>query len=735
MTKTIFYIFVIVLYTFTSCNDIAITATMEDEQLADENIVVGRMACYTSMLTSGSNNTAEFSSDAEWLTFVECEDGNDSIYIEENGEMEDRVAKIVSKDKKTGKCIQFKFRQLGRESDSTSINTPSVYNRTFGAGWGYDGNSYFGNAKGVKEQILNPIKIQILANKYIGEHLVSDVSVSETNSKTYAGETSQELSSAFGAQVGIGVSIPIAFSMDINARFQKSDMQSGSRTFAVNHFVHVIKRRSVGIQNIVALKEQSQDCFTYGFKQALKKLAVEDYSEESLKEFIGRFGNCVVSTADIGGCMDYNLCIEKNRATTTSEVEISANVGLLSLFSVSVSNTNKDIYTRVSENSSYTVTARGGDVSKLGVALLQGSGSVSSQESLTQWISSICDENSEMVGCQLVPIWEILPDGNTSEALKRYVTKQQVKDNEYALPSPTSLKAKFAMPMFKTSEETLIKIGYAAGQPCVEFCEEYIPSLNVLGRVRVAYPVKNGKPDYHRGIFPGDGGHHPGYIYTKTDGSRVYEAFSDRKPTDILDSIYYADFELFDKPVNENSYVIGSISDYYLETNSNESKEIGHRYPVVKVGQNVWMRKDLSESNYLSICSTPIRYVVLQDKTNNRNYYKTSLFFNNVDVIQALLPAGYVLPSYNDVDTLLTMTIGKIPYLMEGGVSGLELINGYYLDYQSNIYETDNFALIVDDLNGKVESIMCSYTGLSVLGYDNTAVPIRAIRSEKFEYH
>lgn len=734
MNKELLYISAILLCTLVSCNDDSITALLEEKRNADDNVVLGRMACYTSTFAAGLSDAGDFSSDAEWITFVEGENGSDSIYVEENGEMEDRVAIIVSRDKLTGSNSQIELRQLGRASDSTTVNTPSAYNRTFGAGWGYDGNSYYGDAKGVKEQILNPIKIQLLSKQYVGEQLVNDERVSETNSEVYTGETALELSSDFSAHVGIGVRIPLAFSMDINARFQKSDMQSGSKTFAVNHYVHVIKRRSVGVQNLVALQELSQDCFTYGFKQALSKLKAENYSEASLKEFIDRFGNCMVSTADIGGCMDYNLCIEKSKATSTSEVEISASVGLLSLFSISVSSTNKDIYSRVSENSTYTITARGGDVSKLGVALLQGGGGENPQDSLNQWLSSICDENCEMIGCQLTPIWEILPDGVTSKALKNYVTKQQVKDYEYDIPSPTSLKAKFALPMFDINDETLINVGKAAGQPCVEFCEEYIPSLNVLGRVRVAYPIKNGKPDYHRGIFPGDGGHVPGYIYTSTDGTRVYEAFSNRMPTEILDSVYYSDFELVDKPIEGTSYVLGDVSEYYVEVYKDASQETIHRYPVVKVGSNVWFRRNLYETNYLSLCSTPIRYVVQKDN-DNECYYKTYLSYKNVNVIQSLLPAGYVLPSYDVMNTLLTMTIGKLDYLMEDGVSGLKLTKGYYLNYLSKTYDNEKIALIVDKQDCKVENITFSPSGLSILDEDQTAVPIRAVRSGNFEYH
>lgn len=735
MNKVSFFIPAFALLLLMACSDNIVTAISEDRGTVAEDIVFGRMACYTSTSAVGLSNADNFSSDAEWVTFIKSRNGSDSIYIEENGENDDRVATIQSTDNSTGTTKQFELRQLGRSADNTSINTPQVFNKTFGAGWGYDGNSYYGDVKGVREQILNPIKIQLIAQQYAGEHLVLDEGISETVAEIYTGETSTELSSNLGAQVGIGVSIPLAFSLDINARFQKSDMQSGSRTFAVNHYKHVIKRRSVGIQNLVAIQGLSQDCFTYGFKQALRRLEAENYSTEALKDFIDRFGNCIVSVADIGGCMDYNLCIEKQRATSTNEVEISAKVGLLSLFSVQVSVTNQETCKRVTENSSYSLTARGGVVSTLGTALLKGGGDISSQSSLDQWIYSINSDNSEMVGCQLTPIWDILPSGKARSSIKQYVTNQQSQNEEYALTTPTSLKAKFAIPKFAAGAETLIKVGKAAGQPSVEFCEEYIPTLNVLSRVRVAYPVKNGKPDYHRGVFPGDGSHQPGYIYTKTDGSRVYEAFGNRSYSEILDSIYYSDFELFDKPTAGATYALGNVSDYFMETYNNESKAVLHQYSVVKVGSNIWMRNDLLETDYLSPCSMPIRYVVQKDDTTGRCFYKSSQSFSNSDVPQSLLPVGYTLPSYNDVDTLFTITNGKNDYLTGNGISGLDLKQGYYSDYLSKTYDNGNSALMIDNLNGKVSSVKLSTNGLSVLIDERAAVPIRAIRSTQFEYH
>lgn len=694
------------------CKDEITINTREESK--DGQMVYGRSSdIYT--LPAVLHRNWKLKVEGDWMLPLAMS-GNETtplqIYLEENSLLGDRSGKVeVTTDE--GETLVFDILQQGRNNDTRNIHIPGSYEKTMGTGWGYDSNSYLADSKGVKDQILNPFKISLLNQlpEYKGEVFIQDEYTSESNSFYSCGSSSVELSQSLAVEAGLELGIPYAFSLDIQARFSKSDLQSTSNKFAIFRYKYIMKRRVMNKANIMALVNDGKDIFSSGFKHYLELLRMSD-SPALLKEFVDLFGNSVVLSADIGGRMDYNMTAYKTEKISKESVGISAKVGLLSLFSIAVSREESEMYRSVKENCKFSLSACGGDVSILGKAVVYND--VCGEEVMEAWGQSINESNSELMDCILIPIWELIPDRTVRARVQSYVTGKRIEEDQLILPEPSTIAMKAEIPAFNECP-TLIKVAWAAGSPCIEFCEEYLPKISILNRVVIAYPIVNNCTDYQNGVFPGDGqGHKPGKI-TWLNGDYTYEEFSEFSPTDVVAKLYKQGDGLSLAASTGVTYAEAIIKDYYASCH-------GESYPLVRCKGQVFFRSDLHTSLFRKGDSAKKTYVDC-----NGIYYYLAGFEDEID---ELPPLNWRVPNTAELSDIrenlrTTLVLGELSGLdlTSGAITSATKVNEVY----TNAYLNKNL-LFLKASDGLVNMSLNPPSEVPI------AAPLRPIRSESFRY-
>lgn len=194
---------------------------------------------------------------------------------------------------------------------------------------------------------------------------------------------------------------------------------------------------------------------------------------------------------------------------------------------------------------------------------------------------------------------------------------------------------------------------YHAGKPVVEVCKEYLSSEKVTSRAIVAYPVKaNEDSDLSRGVVLQLLDKSPvtnsGTISWNTaNNTATYTEGS----SSFVDKFYLNEQGeiLLEKP--EQPISVDIIS----HTIKDIRKDVIYEYPVVKIGTQYWMRKDLCAITYTD--GTPLT----KKTTLNQGaaYYKPDdyeIYFYNGEAVLAgdLAPEGWRIPTAADWETLQT---------------------------------------------------------------------------------
>lgn len=692
-----------------------------------------RLEPYCNLFTIDTEELSSWtvSSDAAWMTAFQDQGMTGSpisIYVEENATSQERTGIITVTDEQ-GAVRTWQVTQAGRNRSLPADFIPGGYERMMGTGWGYDCHSYLADARGVKDQIFNMAKIRKLSAKYPGELLIEDYPASETTSKYYSGYTAEEVSKEMGLGLGVGVQIPLVCSAEVKAKFTNQDMSSAEKSFVIFKSMHTVKTRVLDIENILTLyRDSGENAFTYGFNCALQKLEDGGYhSKEVIRDFVNIYGNCLVAKADIGGSMDYSMTLEKTKIQSAKEAEITAKVGLLSLFSMDVSASEKEVHNRVSENSKYSLDAKGGQVALLGEAVLDAGKQVST-EVLDNWLASINEDNSELIDCKLIPIWELITDLNARNAVRAYILNESVDEGNFYFPESSSLKAKIPIPVFPASSR--IQVARASGVYCAEICSEFIPSISIRYPVTVVYPIVDNRPQYYRGIFVGDGqGHAPGYIYLKDNGEVVYERMQGYEPTQMLSELYYKQSELAPAPSQnqEDTYLSATVEEVFLNHE-------GNLYPQVKIGNTVWLAADWLSINQNGTAVVPVRNYAIA--TEGGIPFFTRCFTDRVPFSQEQLnsfaPVMWQLPSQIQAENLFK-NFG-VAHLMHDGLGGLCLSEQARTISHDYVLGTSDlgFGLLLTNTNYiQYSSISEEYHDFNGEGY---AAPLRFVRADNFVY-
>lgn len=642
-----------------SCSDDDVVAP--DVPVPGEKEVVVNPACddNTYQLQTDQPWKAEIAD--EWVTLYETS-GNGSadlkFYTEENSEDEGRTTTLTITFA-DGTDEKVTIRQKGlAESGSNALGDGNY--QKHGVCFGYNGYGKYADANEIKEQVINELQAKRLMEEFApGELSVATESYEVIENIESSGTSAQDMSESLGVNASLSVDVPCGFSMDIKANYNSEDLANSSKNFSKRRHKRILYRKVMSVENLVALTELDPDCrnkiLSLGFRANLNKLSKAIKSNDAdvnkkIKDFIGKYGTHIVVAAELGGCFDYSMVTDKSDVSSKTDITAGLDMGYKKMFNIKGDASYDKMNKKIGSNYTCKVTVLGG---KAGILSKATNGQMdNTSDDILKWEESITQENSLMIDHKLIPIWNVIPDEETAKAVEQYLTEgKYVKEEpKYELPEPKSdvmgaVKVEISdfMTDVETGNGTLVYTVDAAGSPVAEVCSERIPALG-RNRVFVAYPIIEGKPDYSKGFFLGNGVMKPGSLeWNDEKNTYIYKADAEYSDIEKVTTLYIEGNGTGLRFSNKGGegvekWATGSMQPSYAKFYKTEGKDTKlSYYNIVKIGKQVWMRENISSPYGVGHKKFP--YIEINGKyyyKMNDNFLKTQWSVPTVDAFRQM---------------------------------------------------------------------------------------------------
>ena len=553
-------------------------------------------------VTSDSEWNIEFDEEGEEIAYAYPTSGRGNatvkLYILDNLTDETRqgtMTVVFPEDNSKNKVITLK--QKSKSGSDDNFSAESVGNITYGVGYGFNVVTGVG-ARAIKSQI---VKAQLLTEEnYVQKSPTSSASV-EFN--TYTGSTVKELSNNFSNSTEFSGSWGIE--AEANAKFDMNNYSKEEYQYAMS-FVDVNKE-----QITITLNEDEwaywddldEGCLT---KAAYKAINGENRKYPSdnagFKKLFDSYGTHVIKTATLGGRLTIATTI--NTSDISDEYNLDAFAKLSYSGVVDVSNEVKDEYKNsFKKNSSACntkISALGGSSAIFSdLSDLIGDGA---KNAANAWFTSLNEEESTwtFIGIDnmenLIPIWELVEDGERAELMQDYFESGQYAADTYrGVSYELGVQAVITdgLPEFDVFDTQIVdvKIGETNSKTVARICNEFIPELDETAPVKVIYPVINGNVKWNMGWFVGNESSAPKRV-VNTNGKIKVEAIKGETENGEATEIYIRGMRIATTPVDEETESHDTkMVPYYAKMMKQDKVD---DYRVVKILDNIWLAENFA---------------------------------------------------------------------------------------------------------------------------------------------
>lgn len=382
-------------------------------------------ACQRDTLRLKSTGTWSVESYPEWINLTHKADRGDivlPIYVQQNDDGVDRSGEILI-NLGTGRKISVAVAQGAPADNGISyLDLP----RTFGLGWGYDLRIDYADIDGVRGQIL---AVEELRPVY-GNDFVEYENDTYTAIDFEKAESTEVLQRNMSVKLTGEVDLKVA-SAKLSSEFSKQTTEQKNRLYVWCRDVRWVKSAYFANQIDLYDPDMIARCSTSAFRQAVRNL--------SPAEIVGKFGTHFISSANLGGKLDYYFSVSSDITTEVEKIVTTLNVKLL-FFKKSQTWVDEKVWTDVKTSFQGSFKVRGGGTigDQLNNQFKQyaDKGQPLTDETLfNKWYG--CFENAStaresdltMVGFEIIPIWDIIGalDSAKGEAVKNYITTSYLK--------------------------------------------------------------------------------------------------------------------------------------------------------------------------------------------------------------------------------------------------------------------------------------------------------------------
>lgn len=237
------------------------------------------------------------------------------LYVENNGRGVDRTGEIVVRYA-NGMTRSVTITQ---SANSTNFNLE----RSQAVGWGFDVTSYM-DSRALTDQVFNTSKLLKFKPNAIS---VNDHGTS-MNFVTYYGDSSDSMNDNINATLQLDVKVN-AFSASLDGSFGKTAMSSTKRQFA---WMRGYYQQKVVTLNVDMSDAQKNGLFTMDFEAERQAVIDAEGSDASISRLINRYGTHLVTSAGLGGYLDYFYSFVQTDQNQGVDLTAAVNFGFNSKF-------------------------------------------------------------------------------------------------------------------------------------------------------------------------------------------------------------------------------------------------------------------------------------------------------------------------------------------------------------------------------------------------------------------
>lgn len=544
--------FVILAIIFVSCSDDNIQSSVSELE-QDTCVWMPGADVHEVMVLTNTDQSWTVETDEEWLFAIDgCGKGNATIRIsvQENQDEDPRTAQVVVRSADNNEIVKIiPVEQKGLSALGSNVLMTSDLIKNYGVGWGYDSFGEYAEPSYIRGQIIDYQKLLALENSLL-ENFCTDEPQYDLEYSKQTAHSVEEYTHTTTTTTKTKTKV-LFFKKETEKRFTKTTITNVDRSFATMSILNIVAQRYISESGILALLAKGYDSIlTKKFREDVKSLSANPNKEEAEK-FLKKYGQNVITTAWLGGRLDYSLSIQ---TTKTTDIETTVTATYKKLFRKSSSMTTEERNVAESIKTDYdcNYNVKGGNAayvrSQIG-SNIQKKEPID-ESILAKWEADFKDANSmlnqnedakkpTMIDFRLMPIYELVTNSAARQILESTILGQAaLPENSFTTSSLVNLS--FDETSLPNVSVVNVKVG-VKDSSIAEIDKEFIPTIRTDRPVTVVYPImSDGTADITNGYFIGDGeGHAPGrVVWNSTKKTCIYTADPSFSEYDKVSQLY-----------------------------------------------------------------------------------------------------------------------------------------------------------------------------------------------------
>ncbi len=397
--------------------------------------------------------------------------------------------------------------------------------------------------------------------------------------------------------------------------------------------VKTVHARVIDKAALLHLRKIDQIPFSSDFLNSINAILTEkgDNRKKRVIQTLEEYGTHLIMQADLGGRIDYTFSIEKSGVVYAQDELVEEAEYTMGRISKKDRNQGYNQQTSSSKSAAGAIKVLGGSEQVRSILKQDISGLDKTAQlppdHITEWLASInYNDNAlqngdiDVIHFELEPLWNLVPDELRDlfmEVTLNMTERSDCKVRDDILGTDLYNIDCTREDLFKFNEnddgQSLCRILYLRSgeentmMPVLQVCSEYVPKIRTDRRVTVIYPIYKQKIRMNEGLFIGDGVHQPAYV--GFGGGECYVApLTAMKNSDIVKRVSYINGSL-NVEISETKFISEdkrgrTVRDdiFYFRSSPNTFK-----YPIVKIGEHFWTRKDVSHKMGLATSASSDR--------------------------------------------------------------------------------------------------------------------------------
>ena len=351
----------------------------------------------------------------EWITPVKSNGSIEDaieLYVESNNNSAREG--VVAVEYSNGRTVSTRVSQSTRQTEVS-------LQRSYAVGWGFDVTTYM-DSRGLMDQIFNTQKVLKFKNDAIANRRSTGTEI-----LVFYGESYSQLNNSLNAHLNLDKLKISTFELGLEGTFGNNALSDSKRVFSWMRGTYL--ERKVEFEVDVA-DAQDNNLFTKDFAEERQNVINADGDDTSIRKLIERYGTHYVTTADLGGFLDYYFSSVVEKIEESMNIQAAISFGYNKMFNVKGDGNYEEAYNNLNTEKIEKFSVKGGDAIDLTNKVISGT---MDNEALQLWLASLKGDDVtecklELIRFDINPIWELFPE-EIEDKIKNYIERVMYYSN------------------------------------------------------------------------------------------------------------------------------------------------------------------------------------------------------------------------------------------------------------------------------------------------------------------